>query len=283
MYCRYCILQVYFERNCRVLFSNYEALEREVNRKMREWRGVVRFGTGEFADSLFGDLEHGISRRIARTLEPYANAIVEFKTKSADMGGLRGIRRPERVIIGFSLNTPRMIGLYEKGTAPLEERLAAARECENRGFFIAFHFDPLFWYRGWEREYREVVRAVYAHVKDPRKIAWCSMGGFRTNPMLKRCLREDNVHLPLFSGEMISGMDGKLRYFRPIRTALYSALFDEFERHDRRAPVYLCMESREAWADAGMLERIPEGLPRYLDERAEEMLGIRSQRLMPPF
>jgi spore photoproduct lyase len=242
---------------------------------MKQWRGVVRFGTGEFADSLFAEDTLGLSRKIAATLEPYGNSIVEFKTKSVNIACLREIHKPERAIIGFSLNTPHMIALYEKGTSPLEERLAAARECENMGFFIAFHFDPMFWYRGWEGEYREVVRAIYTHIKNPRKIAWCSMGGFRTNPLLKKHLREGNQHLRLFSGEMIAGSDGKLRYFRPYRAALYSALREEFECHDVHAPIYLCMESREVWEAAGMYKRIPEGLPRYLDKRAEEMLGIK--------
>jgi hypothetical protein len=34
------------------------------------------------------------------------------------------------------------------------------------------------------------------------------------------------------------------------------------------------MESPEVWNEAGMMARIPRGLARYLDERAEEMLGI---------
>lgn len=273
MYCRYCILQVYFERQCRVLFRNYTELEREVARKMAVWKGVVRFGTGEFTDSLFAEDKLGLSRKIAATLEPYDNALVEFKTKSSNIGELRRIKRPERVVIGFSLNTTRMIELFEKGTAPLEERLAAARTCAERGFFVAFHFDPMLWYDGWEGEYREVVRAIYAYVKDPRKIAWCSLGGLRTNPLLKKYLRSLDNHLPLFSGEMMTGNDGKLRYFRPYRSSMFSAMRDEFDRQDSGATLYLCMESREVWETAGMFKRIPEGLPRYLDKRAEEMLG----------
>src|SRR5664279_1874604 len=53
MYCRYCILQVYFERQTQVQFENYADLEEEVRRKMASWQGVVRFGTGEFGDSLY--------------------------------------------------------------------------------------------------------------------------------------------------------------------------------------------------------------------------------------
>lgn len=273
MHCRYCILQVYFNRQCRVLFRNYDELEREVAFKMASWKGVVRFGTGEFTDSLFAEDKLGISRKIAATLEPYDNVIVEFKTKSTNIGGLGAIRRPNRVVIGFSVNTPRMVALFEKNTAPLAARLAAARQCEEMGFYVAFHFDPMFWYDGWEKEYRSVVCAIYAHVKDPRKIAWCSLGGFRTNPLLKKHLRVTNDHLPLFSGEMIAGNDGKLRYFRSYRSVMYTAMREEFERYDPKVTIYLCMENREMWGAAGMATGISKGLKHYLDVRAEEMLA----------
>jgi spore photoproduct lyase len=272
MYCRYCILQVYYEEKCRVLFSNYADLEREVERKMRSCQGVVRFGTGEFADSLYGEDTLRLSCKVASTLAPYQNAIVEFKTKSDAVAALGSIRRPERVVVGFSVNTPRMIERYEKGTASLGARLSAAGTCEAMGFSVAFHFDPLIWYSGCEKEYREVVRAIYAHVKDRRRIAWCSMGGFRTPLSLKKHLRDSNEHLPLFSGEMLPGTDGKLRYFRPYRVTMYSALLDEFEKHDPGVALYLCMESREIWEATGMAERIPRGLSAYLDSRAEVLL-----------
>jgi spore photoproduct lyase len=273
MYCRYCVLQVYFERQCQVLFENYQELEDEVAAKMASWKGVVRFGTGEFSDSLFAEETYGLSRRIAATLERYPNALVEFKTKSANIAPLSEIKRPGKAVIAFSVNTPRMIALHEKDTAPLDARFAAARECEKMGFMVAFHFDPLFWYRGWEQEYRSVVASIYAHIKDPGRIAWVSMGGFRTNPMLKKTLREENRHLPLFGGEMIIGRDGKLRYFRPYRVALYREMLDEFEKRDPAVTLYLCMESREVWEASGMAPRIPDGLAAYLDQRAALILG----------
>jgi len=128
-------------------------------------------------------------------------------------------------------------------------------------------------YDGWEEEYRGVVRSIYSSVKDPGNIAWVSLGGFRSVPSLKKELRQTDQHLPLFAGEMIVGNDGKLRYFRPLRVAFYRAMRDEFEKHDPAVTLYLCMESRDVWQDAGMANRIPDGLVRYLDARAEKMLG----------
>jgi spore photoproduct lyase len=184
------------------------------------------------------------------------------------------IKKPQRVVIGFSLNALSRIQLLEKGTASLVERLAAAKRCIEMGFFVAFHFDPMFYFDNCESEYREVVRLIFDFVKDPGKIAWISVGAFRTMPSLKPLLRKAHSHLPLFSGELISGADGKLRYVRPLRVALYSLIREEFERHAPDVTLYLCMESPDVWEQTGMIRRIPEGLVKYLDLRAEEMLGI---------
>jgi spore photoproduct lyase len=274
MYCRYCVLQAYLENQAQVVYENFSDLENEIVRKMAAWKGVVRFGTGEFGDSLFLEDRFHLSERIAALLDPYPNAIVEFKTKSTNISGLAKIKDPSRVVVGFSMNTPAMIGLHERNTAPLEERLAAARRCIDMGFWVAFHFDPIIYYPEWKREYPEVVRKIFYHVKDPDKIAWWSMGGFRSAPGLKEHLKKSNMHLPLFSAEMISGEDGKFRYMRPVRVDFYETMRSEVEKHYPAVPLYLCMESPEVWEASGMMKRIPKGLVRYLDERAEKMLGM---------
>ncbi|HON12076.1 MAG TPA: radical SAM protein [Chitinispirillaceae bacterium] len=274
MYCKYCILQAYFPYQCQVLFENLDDLEREIKSRLDGRKDIIRFGTGEFGDSLFSEKRFGVAGKIASLLQPYPNVIVEFKTKSADISALSRIKNPEKVIIGFSLNTPVMIKCMERGTASLQQRLDAAARCIEMGFFVAFHFDPMFIYDNWEQEYRDVVKAIFWTVSDPEKIAWISMGGFRSMLSLKTFLKKKGEHLPLFSGEMISGVDGKLRYFRPLRVALYRAMVDEFNRHCADITLYLCMESPEVWEEAGMMERIPEGLAKYLDKSAARMLKL---------
>jgi spore photoproduct lyase len=174
------------------------------------------------------------------------------------------------------MNTPAMIGLHERNTTSLEDRLKAARECCAMGFWVAFHFDPVIYYPEWKQEYPEVVRRISNYVKDPEKIAWWSMGGFRSAPGLKEHLKKLNMHLPLFSAEMIIGEDGKYRYFRPVRVEFYNTLREEIEKHYSSVPLYLCMESPEVWEESGMMQRIPQGLVRYLDDRAEVMLAQRN-------
>jgi spore photoproduct lyase len=278
MYCRYCVLQSYLENQSQVVFENFSDLEKEVKDKLTAWKGVVRFGTGEFGDSLYLEDQLHLCEKIAGLLDPFPNALVEFKTKSANISGLARIRNPRKVIAGFSMNTPRMISLFEQGTAPLEERLAAAKQCLGMGFWVAFHFDPIFRYPEWEQEYRKVVSEIFSAVDDTSRIAWWSMGGFRSPPALKALLKKTNDHLPLYAmGELVQGEDGKIRYFRPVRVEFYSAIREEVEKHDANIPLYLCMESPEVWEESGMMKRIPYGLARYLDKRAGEMLGIKRE------
>jgi spore photoproduct lyase len=275
MYCTYCILQAYFDHQHQVFYTNKEDLFSEIENKMSRWSGVVRFGTGEFGDSLYSEHLTGSARMIASILEKYPNALVEFKTKSTNIGTLKEINAPQKVVIGFSLNTPRMISILERGTASVIERLETAQLCIEMGFSVAFHFDPMIVYDFWETEYGEVVDMIYSYIKDPRKIAWCSIGGFRSMPSLKTLIKKSNTHLPLFSGELITGADGKFRYFRPLRVALYKMMKNAFSAHDPFCTLYLCMESPEVWKESGMDTHIPNGLADYLDKRAEEILGMK--------
>jgi len=277
MYCAYCILQEYHEYQHQVVYENFSDLEKEVHEGLAKRKGVVRFGTGEFGDSLYLEEKYGLSRKIAALLKPYPNTIVEFKTKCSTVEHLKNIKDPSKVIIGFSMNTLKAIAALERGTASLKERLEAARRCEEMGFWVAFHFDPMVWYPQWKEDYRYVVDRIFSTIKDPEKIAWWSVGGFRTIPSLKKRLRDYNLHLPLFSGEMILGNDGKLRYFRPVRVEFYSAMQDFIEAYSPSITLYLCMESPEVWRASGMVKRIPQGLPRYLDRRAEEMLQLNKE------
>ena len=94
-------------------------------------------------------------------------------------------------------------------------------------------------------------------------------------------MRAYNAHLPLFSGEMVMGRDKKLRYFRPIRSDFYATMQERINVFYPECTLYLCMESQDVWEEAGMLHRIPNGLVRYLDTRAEVMLGLRKEKHVP--
>jgi spore photoproduct lyase len=134
----------------------------------------------------------------------------------------------------------------EHGTSSLEERLRAARRCQDAGYRLGFHFDPMIEYPGWEDDYRRLVEEIFATV-DWRRISWLSLGVLRQTPGLRRTMGERFPRTKLLTGEQVSCPDGKLRYFQPLRVAMYRKMAGWIRRAAPTVKIYLCMESKEVW------------------------------------
>lgn len=248
MDCSYCYLQEYLSGNPALkVFSNMGDLLREADDLLGKHRGVFfRIGTGEITDSLALDRYIGFSREVIPFFAEQPNVLLELKTKSDCVDGLLGLDPKDRVVVAWSMNPQRVIDSDEDGTASLKERLAAARRCQEAGYRLGFHFDPMIEYAGWEKDYAELVEQTFAAV-DWRRIAWLSMGVLRTTPDLKRTMRDRFPRSRLITGEQVLCSDGKLRYFQPLRVAMYRKMLDWIRRAAPMAKVYLCMESKEVW------------------------------------
>ncbi len=248
MDCSYCYLQEYLGDNPGLkVFSNIGDLLRETDDLLSRHRGVFfRIGTGEIADSLALDRYIGFSREVIPFFAEQPNVLLELKTKSDCVEGLLGLDPKDRIVVSWTLNPQRIIESDEDGTASLEERLAAARRCQDVGYRLAFHFDPMIDYCGWEKDYAQLLEQLFATV-DWRRIVWLSMGVLRTTPDLKRTMRARFPRSRLVTGEQVLCPDGKLRYFQPLRVAMYRKMLAWIRSAAPTAKVYLCMESKEVW------------------------------------
>jgi spore photoproduct lyase len=52
---------------------------------------------------------------------------------------------------------------------------------------------------------------------------------------------------PIFSGEQISGLDGKSRYIKPLRMEIYNTIHKRIRDKLGNVFVYFCMESEDIW------------------------------------
>jgi spore photoproduct lyase len=248
MDCSYCYLQEYLAQNPALkVFSNVDDLMAEAGDLLTKHpRFLFRIGTGEITDSLAVDPYIGFAREVVPFFAQQPNVLLELKTKSDCVEGLVGLDPKERVVVSWSMNPQRVIDADEHGTASLEERLRAARRCQEAGYRLGFHFDPMIEYPGWEDDYRRVVEQIFATV-DWRRISWLSLGVLRQTPGLKRTMRERFARTELLTGEQVPCPDGKLRYFQPLRVAMYRKMVSWIRRDAPTARIYLCMESKEVW------------------------------------
>ena len=93
-------------------------------------------------------------------------------------------------------------------------------------------------------------------------------------PALKPIIRRRHPETLVLDGEFILGLDGKMRYFKPIRMELYHFLKELLCQWHPDLGLYLCMESDEVWqASMGWTPETSEGLRNYLDERVRKFFG----------
>ena len=100
--------------------------------------------------------------------------IFEFKTKSDNIDSLLQNKAAKNVVIAWSLNPQEVIDQNEFYSASLIKRLKAAKKCAEAGYKVAFHYDPIIYYSGWEQAYSEVIEKMFKYVKTSQ-ISWISM------------------------------------------------------------------------------------------------------------
>ncbi len=273
MDCSYCILQTYFHPPILQYFVNHDELLRELDRLFLN-KTLARIGTGEFTDSMIWDKWTDLSDLLVPKFSKQSRAVLELKTKTVDISTLKSLYHNHKTIVSWSLNTPRVIKNEEHHTTSLSARLRAAAKCESWGYPLGFHFDPLVIYDGCEEEYESVIEQLFSHVSS-ENIVWISLGTFRFIPALKPIIQKRFPNSKIIYGEFIAGLDGKMRYFKPLRINLYQKIVSFIRDYAPDVMIYLCMEDDEVWQKSlGFVPSDYGGLSKILDKSAATHCGL---------
>jgi len=273
MDCSYCILQSYFHPPVLQFFVNHEDLMKEIEALFNK-EAISRVGTGEFTDSMIWEKLTGLSTILVPEFSKQSRAVLELKTKTTDIDLLKGLQHNRKTIVSWSLNTERVIKEQERRTSSLTARLKAAASCESWGYPVSFHFDPVLLYDGCEEEYKKVIQSIFSYVS-PDNIVWISIGTFRFMPALKSIIRSRFPDSKIPYGEFITGLDGKMRYFKPLRIDIYKKMVSWINETAPDTVVYFCMEDDEVWEKAvGFVPKERGGLSAMLDRSAILHCGL---------
>ena len=273
MDCAYCIMQAYFHPPVLQYFVNHDDLLNELEQLFNR-QEISRIGTGEFTDSLIWEKWTDISSLLVNRFAEQNKAVLEIKSKTTVIEKLKGLNHQRKTILSWSLNTPRVITSEERSTATLSARLRAAARCESWGYPLAFHFDPMLIYPGCEDSYHDVVKQLFSIISSDN-IVWISLGTFRFPQALKKMIQLRFPQSLIPYGEFIAGLDGKMRYFKPLRIALYRHMASVIREYAPKVTIYFCMEDDEVWYKSlGYIPANRGGLARILDESAVLHCGL---------
>ncbi|MBU1924988.1 MAG: radical SAM protein [Candidatus Omnitrophica bacterium] len=242
--CSYCFLQHYSNFPGIMLPANLDDFFNKFDSFYKKIKRPIRIGTGEFCDSLA--LDH-ISEYSTKLIDFFRDKHVffELKTKSDNTSGLLETNPTPNCVIAWSLNPQSLIDSEELGAVSLEKRLEAARQVQNHGFSLAFHFDPVIYSENWEKLYQEVIEQLYAKLTSPFK--WISIGTLRGTRKLKDAHELRFPQSNIFCGELFLSEDKKLRYPKFLRKQIYENMLRWIRKYDQKTPVYLCMEDKDTW------------------------------------
>lgn len=273
MDCSYCILQSYFHPPLLHFFVNREDLDGELTAFFRTGR-IGRLGTGEFTDSLIWEKWTDLNEYLVDRFSRQETSVLELKSKTVAIDRFKGLNHRRKTILAWSLNTPAVMKSEERFTASLDARLSAAARCQQWGYPLAFHFDPMVIYPGCEADYRRVVQQLFQRI-DPQNVVWISIGTFRFMPPLKSVISRRFPDSTIAYGEFITGLDNKMRYFKPLRIDLYRRMVDWIRLSAPDVTVYYCMEDEEVWEKTmGMVPHPDGGIARMLDDSAVRVCNL---------
>jgi spore photoproduct lyase len=201
---------------------------------------------GEMLDSLALDHITGLTKMLIPFFSSFSSGFLMLLTKSSNIDNLLAVESNNKTVVSWSLNTQQIISQYELGTADLDERIKAAKQCQSHGYRIRFRIDPGILYPKWQDGYADLIQKTLTLIK-PENI---TLGMLRLLPghfRLAAGAYGDRVR-KLRDYKFVKGAsDGKLRYQPKQRIEFYTFLIDNIRSFDKDVSISLCRETPEIW------------------------------------
>src|SRR3989337_256480 len=242
--CEYCYLQYYFPTKIPVIFVNRDEVLKKIEEVLKTHPHPY-FHVGEVCDALAFDHITEFSLDIYGLFSEYENGIIEFRTKSTNISNLTSIKNPPKNIIpSWTFSPERVAKSIEHKTPSFEERLLAAKECQEAGYTVGVRLDPMILYDGWEGDYKEMVEELFSAL-DSRKIDYISLGTIKLHKLLVEAMRERFPENQILLDDLVPSVDGKYKYLKFKRVDVYRKMISWIIRLNYPLEIKLSMESRE--------------------------------------
>ncbi len=247
-YCTYCYLAFVYRKYAPFIKINinYNTMFKQIRKVLTHSQGKASFNMGEMLDSLALDHITNLTTMLVPFFSGFSRGFLLLLTKSSNIDNLLAIDANDHTVVSWSLNSQKMIEAYEQGTASLDERIEAARLCQQHGYRIRFRIDPGIFYPDWKVGYAELIKKALA-VCQPENI---TLGMLRLLPGHVRLATDAyrSRAKKLCNHDFVKGAsDHKLRYQRQERIKFYTSLIDAIRSFDKNVPISLCRETHEIW------------------------------------
>jgi DNA repair photolyase len=132
----------------------------------------------------------------------------------------------------------------------MEERIEAARKCQEAGYTVRFRFSAVCPLKDWQRENREMLDLLFENV-DPDVISLETLSRMPKYEMFENVM-DSSLFEPRFVEAIKAGKeDMKGNIWGPLpddaREEIYRFIIDEIRERSPETPVSLCQEPPKMW------------------------------------
>jgi|APFre7841882654_1041346.scaffolds.fasta_scaffold09136_2 spore photoproduct lyase len=255
--CSYCFLQNTLRGNTEPRwYDNFDVMETEVQRWLKETTLPSLLNTGELADSF------SVSTEYLKHVVPFFTAqekhVIAFLTKGDTYPD--ELKPHKTIRLGWSINAPEIAARYEQGAPPALNRLAAADRAKKAGFQVRIRIDPVIPIEGWEKYYTDFIKLLadikpdFVTIRTLRAqsnlMIWARKGHAKDKPNPFA----DVGHLMLRDGD-----DHANRINPELRLQVYQTLGKVLD--ECKIPWGLCKETTEVLTKLGKLNHMCNCLP----------------------
>lgn len=203
--CDYCYLQGMYPSANIVVFVNLEDYFEATRRAIR--------GKSNPSQPFYLCISYDTDLLAFESVVPYCRAWIEFareepdllveiRTKSAAYRAIGDLPPSERVVLAWTLSPEPVAARFEHGTAPLKQRLDAARSAIDDGWQVRLCFDPVLAVPSWESVYGDLVEEVVRRI-EPAAVRDVTVGVFRLSKSHYQRMRRLRRDTPLLYDEYV--------------------------------------------------------------------------------
>ena len=167
-HCHYCYLQTTLGAKpyVRVYVNIPEILSQAEQYIQERSPQITRFEAACTSDPL--SLEHltGSLRRLIEFMAGQEHGRLRFVTKYDLVDSLLHIRHNNHTRFRFSINAEYVVKNFEPSTAPLKDRIEAARKVAQSGYPLGFIIAPIYIHEGWQQGYTHLIETLAANIPE---------------------------------------------------------------------------------------------------------------------
>lgn len=249
--CAYCELTGFM-----VVGLNMSEYLKQLDKLMEATPWQLTYLVDDMSDVLVYEPELNLFSEMVRFFGQKKDRYLIAHTKSANVGFLESLPHNGKTILCYSLSAKTQSSQLEKVAGTTEERIAAARKCQDWGMPIRFKFKPIIPVRNWRDEAREMIRTLFEQTQ-PDNLSMTVLMWMDYHNLVS-CIEPDLLDpVYLDAAREAARTEWKHKHLRPfpheVRREIYEFYHQEVRARDQEVPLTLSTESLAMWQDLGTL------------------------------